>query len=471
MTIHRKIPQKTDSQILPVTANISCQQDPPLWDHQRDGLASIPEQGGIYLNWDMGTGKSRVIVEAVNNRNPATTLIVCPKSVISVWVREFEKYGNGVAAIFPLVRGTAKQKLDDLHQHNLEDPKRPLVVVVNYETIWLKPIASAFRKQHWDLIVADEIHRIKAAWGKASVYMSRLYGKCKVGLSGTPMPHSPLDLWGQLRFVDPSILGPSFTRFRASVAIMGGFRRNGKPVQIIGFKNLDRLTRYFDSISNRVNKQSVLDLPPVIHERRDIELPGSARIVYKNMEDHLRVLLQNKEITATNGLVKVLRLAQISSGFLGTEELHDAKIRETCRLLEDIGMKPSVIWCRFRSDIARLRTAITDRPVHELSGNMNEQQTWNERPENSGAVLLTQYQAGGVGVDLSNASHAIYFSPTFSLGDYWQSIGRLDRPGQKNKVTCIHLTASDTIDETIYDALEKKAAIIYCVLEGLTNGN
>ena len=100
----------------------------------------------------------------------------------------------------------------------------PVVVVINYDSAWRTPFAEWALKQKWDLVVADEIHRCKAPGGKASRFLARL-GKAarfRLGLSGTPMPHSPLDVYGYFRFIDATIFGWSYNRFRQHFAVMGG---------------------------------------------------------------------------------------------------------------------------------------------------------------------------------------------------------------------------------------------------------
>src|SRR5207302_255726 len=84
-----------------------------------------------------------------------------------------------------------------------------LAFVLNYDSAWRSPFAEWALKQKWDLVVADEIHRCKAPGGKASRFLARL-GKAarfRLGLSGTPMPHSPLDVYAYYRFLDPRIFG------------------------------------------------------------------------------------------------------------------------------------------------------------------------------------------------------------------------------------------------------------------------
>ena len=80
-------------------------------------------------------------------------------------------------------------------------------------------------------------------------------------------------------------------------------------------------------------------------------------------------------------------------------------------------------------------------------------------------VLAVQIQAGGLGLDLTLARYAIYYSLGFSLGDYSQSMARLHRPGQTHPVEYIHIVASGTVDETVMDALARREAVIETILK------
>ena len=91
-------------------------------------------------------------------------------------------------------------------------------------------------------------------------------------------------------------------------------------------------------------------------------------------------------------------------------------------------------------------------------------------PENI-EVMAVQIQAGGVGIDLTRASIAVYYSFGFSLGDHLQSLARLHRPGQRHPVTFYHLIAQGTVDEKVFRALQERREVISNILQGGSNGN
>ena len=469
-------------------------EPPPLvktkpWAHQISGYHMIRAQAATMLNDDMGVGKTKTVIDAIVNLECQRTLIVCPKSVLAVWPAEFEKHAARPVRVVVLDTGTvAKRTIQaDLAIKLAFARREPLALVVNYEAAWRLPLARLLIDRHWDMIVADEIHRIKSATGKASKYMHRL-GRCaerrvgcaerRVGLTGTLMPHSPLDVFGAYRFLDPRIFGTSWTLFRARYSLMGGFvppgRRSG--VQVLGFQNLDELHRKVFSIGRRIEKRDVLDLPPVLHETRYVELGAKAARVYRDLEKDFIAQVEAGIVTASNALTKLLRLQQVTSGYvrLDTEEtngkivdvaIDNSKANAFGEILEDLPRDESVVvFCLFHHDLDVIGEVARDigRISYELSGRMNELCEWQQAGE--GSVLAVQIKAGGVGIDLTRAAYCVYYATGFSNGDYEQSLARLDRPGQTRSVTYIHLIARGTIDERVREALALRRNIVQHVL-------
>ena len=279
------------------------------------------------------------------------------------------------------------------------------------------------------------------------------------------MPHSPLDIYAQMRFVDPSFFGSSYAIFRSRYAVMGGFQQH----QVVSFRNLDEMEEILAQVCHRVTKREVLDLPSVVHETRRIDLGGGARI-YDQMERDFVADVESGKITASNALTKLLRLQQITSGFAAMDtgelrQVNTAKFDALAGYLSDLPLtEPVVVFARFRRDLDMIRKAATDqgREVRELSGRANELKSWQS--DNSGTVLAVQIQSGGVGIDLTRARYCVYYSLGFSLGDYEQSLARLHRSGQKEHVSYVHLVVKNTIDERVYGALRNKAHVVDAVL-------
>jgi len=441
------------------------------WTHQRQAYAFSSRLDGSMLAMAMGTGKSRVAVGLAAGEQ--RVLILCPLSVVPVWPREFAKHApTDDRVVVALDRGSVADKAGRLEFGEQLARQRgvPLVVVVNYDSARNDPLAKILTARRWDLVVLDESHKIKAPGGVTSLFVARLrtVAKRRVCLTGTPMPHSPLDVYAQYRFLDPGIYGTSFVRFRNRYAVMGGFRNH----QIVGWRDLDDLNQKFYGRAYRADK-SVVSLPDAVHVERYGDLEPNAARSYGRLADDLYTQVENGTVTAANALVKLLRLAQITGGWLPDDEGNYHRVSTTKeRMLEDavedFGDEPSVVVCRFQRDLDAVHAvaAKLGRTSSELSGRRNDLLAWQNGETD---VLALQIQAGGVGIDLTRARYMVMFSIGYSLGDYDQVLARVHRPGQDRPVTYVHLIVRDSIDETIREALETRADLVEAALKRRAN--
>lgn len=448
------------------------------WKHQRCGyhfaMSIISKGGGVMLAMDMGTGKSKVAIDIMSNLKSdphsdrgKSVLIFCPVSVIDAWPKQFSIHAPEEWRCLPLTSKHSTERRACMVAGEFEHwSHKNIAVIVNYEAAWRPALAKELMSRRWNLIVADESHRIKSPSGKASMFMGKLAACAdkRIALTGTPLPHSPLDAFGQYRFLDTGIFGSSFTRFRSQYAIMGGFQN----YQVVGFRNEPEFNKKFYSIAYRVGAE-VLDLPEAMHVTRECELEPAAQKLYKQLESSLVAEIEGGEITVANALTKLLRLQQVAGGYVKDD---DGNIREVSaakkKLLQDIledlsDDEPVVVFARFKSDLDQIHEAsrTLGRTSLELSGRVNELSRWQD---GEAPILAVQIQAGGAGIDLTRARYCLYFSKGFSLGDYQQSLKRTHRPGQTRNVVYVHLITSRTVDVRVEKALEDRREIVDFVL-------
>jgi SNF2 family DNA or RNA helicase len=443
-----------------------------LWPHQAEAVEWLDGRAVGYLHVDMGGGKTRVVIEHIARRGFKKVLVVCPKSVGRVWVEELKKWWPAPRPVEPvdLTDGPVAARSKALESVGRDNLTR--VVITNYDSFWREPLRKAILQAGFELVVYDEAHRLKSPGGRASLFAAYLRKVIpnRLALSGTPMPHSPLDIYAQFRALDPSIFGTSFVLFRSRYAVMvGGF--GSVPQMVVGFKNLNELANKMGQITfhvgpERITRPQVLDVP------RYCVLEPKARRAYSDMENELIAEVEAGTITAANALVKLLRLQQITSGVARTDDGRDVRVSSAkenllADILEDIPeAEPVVVFCRFIADLEAVHTVGNrlGRRVCELSGRRDELATW----QSGGApILAVQYRAGSLGISLTRARYGIFYSLSWSLGEYQQARARLVRPGQTRPVTFFHLVAVDTIDEVMLRALEGKAEVIQAVVDYL----
>lgn len=455
------------------------------WQNQEEAVQFALSHPASMMDMDMGTGKTRVAIDTMFSREDVRTiLIVCPKAVIPVWRLNLEKFHNyDRYACWDQQNGTVKKKAQDLEkwveQYKGFSSMAKLFVVVNYDIVWRNEMGEYIHKRAgFDAIILDESHRAKAAGSKVSKYLGLVgkHTKYKMCLSGTPMANSPLDVYGQYRFLDNKIFGTNYNLFEQTYAIKGGPDLRF----IVGFKNQKDLQEKFASIAYTCKMQDVADrlkLPPVLPPIcREVDLPSSSMKTLHDLSREFIAECGSGNVIVNNVLTKLLRMQQITSGFCQivdmpgddsrTEDLNTAKQEELSDILSDISPLASVVvFCVFRHDIGvAMQTAReAKREAFEISGETNELEEWQKK---QGAVLVVQIQAGAEGIDMTKANYAIYYSLPHSLALYNQSKARLYRPGQTNSVSFIHLIAKDTVDEAMYRTLQQKKSIIDAVKSG-----
>lgn len=450
-----------------------------MWRHQCQAYHFARDKDASMLAMWMGTGKTKTTVDLVQNWGCGSILILCPKSVLGVWRREFSHWWVGDLSVLVLDKGTTAAKAKKLKAHLATAPM-PVAVVVNYESARASALEKELLGRSWDVVILDESHRAKSHNSKISKLCWRLGQRARrrLCLTGTPMPNCPLDVFGQYRFLDSRIFGTSYHRFRMRYAILQQLPGISVPV-VKGFQNQDDLKERFGTIAFSVD-QSVLDLPEITHQQIECELSKQARTAYRYLEADLIAEIEGGHVTAANALVRLLRLQQCTSGWVPLDEQEDLVECDTSKrqALDDIvadlpADESVVVFGRFTSDLRNAERVAADhkREYREISGARKDLDDHGQMVEPRGQVLGVQIQSGGVGIDLTQARYAVFHSIGYSLGDFEQAIARLHRPGQRRHVHCYHLVANETIDAAIYKAIEAKRDIVESVMEVLKNVN
>jgi len=417
------------------------------WHHQQAAASWAEGRDASMFAMDMGTGKSLTALLSLKC-GPLTPVL--------------------------LVDGSTKVRASRLRSE-ITRSKTGLAVIVNYDSVWRGELSKVIESVTWDAILLDESHRIKSPGGRASRWLAglaRRHPKAKrLCLTGTPMPHSPLDLYGQFRFLSPDVFGTSFARFRARYASCD----TRFPGKVLKWLRQEEMTEKLDSHSWRVTAEEVLDLPEAIHEVISVSLGNKTNRFYAALEHEMTAAIEAGTVTVSNALTKLLRLQQATGGYARTEESGNVLIDGTptkAAMLEDLledlpATEPFVVFCRFRSDlneIAALSRRL-GRQYAELSGERRDLESWQD---GNATILGVQIQSGGAGIDLTRAAYCCYYSLGFSLGEYEQSLARLRRPGQTRCVRYYHMVAKGTVDEQVYEALSERRSVVDAVLQKLS---
>lgn len=447
-----------------------------MWQHQQDAFKFVLPKRGAFLLLPMGTGKTRVALALIFAREHKRVLVIAPHSVVEndVWTQELQLCHPNAAWVTSLKHDSVKARTDEMKRalqvagaHN-----KPLIVVTNYEGTWRSPFAESAVEAGFDCLILDESHRIKAAAGVASRYLGRLAARIpyRLGLTGTLMPHSFLDVYAQFRAVDPYVFGRSYNTFKHRYGVWGGYGG----YELKGVTNKEELQDRIYGISFRVG-EDVLDLPPFQVITLRCTMGEQADRIYNSLESDFIANVKNGTVTAANALTRLLRLQQCTSGYVRTDdgleaELDDAKFQLMLDTVEGTAPEePWVIFCRFRHDLKKVHEMAhaLGRGSLELSGSRDELARWKAE---EAPILAVQIQAGKEGNSYVRTRYCGYFSLGFSLGDYLQSQKRVHRPGQTRPVTYYHWLARDTVDETVIHALAHRLNVVESILQRIKDG-
>ena len=453
-----------------------------LYAHQRQAIACAQKlclRAGIFA--EMGTGKTRISLEACDHLK--RILVVAPLSAVGVWRNEIKKWGNG-ARMLNCTKGSVKKRAA-LLRHMMElHPRNRVFVVVGYESFWREPLRKALLSWEPELVIYDEAHRLARRRTKQSRFAHYLAANeraytvpHRLGLTGTPAANGLQDYFSIFKALDPTVFGSSWPTFEARYIVKGGYLG----YEIVGYRNEDELSAYIKKHAYRITKAEALDLPPQVDIKVPIRLSHKAEEIYKRMRKDAVAEVEGAQGRGTAlgriVLTNILRLQQVTSGFVKTEDsgiidFDDTKAKALSDLLSDVLVqtKKVVVFCRFRHDVDKAqevaagygRTIILDGRVPKEK---RERGIRLFSTHKGPAILIGQVAVSSLAIDLTPASVGIFFSPDYSLTNFLQSRDRLHRIGQRQKVTYYHLVAENTIDEKVYQVLEKKEELMRGILD------
>jgi SNF2 family DNA or RNA helicase len=436
---------------------------------------------------EMGTGKTKVAIDWAGigfyNFGLRKVLVVAPLSVLGVWPRQIRQHAGYPARIIRL-DGSSDHRVQVLQRIMRAEPlgsdEYVRYVIINYEGIWrenrtgvsIEKLLIAWRP---DLVVFDESHRLKSPTSRQSKSAHRIAKQIRMRLilSGTPITKAPLDIFGQFRAMNEDIFGTNWFHFKFMYGVWGGY---GK-YQLKGYRNLKGLASKIRANSFRIKKEQCLDLPPKLFETVPVTLPDSIMKLYRQMAEEMIIEIEETHATAAIVLVKLLRLSQITNGFVKDVDgniriLDNSKLNTCLDLVDDLLEEDHkvVIFARFRSDIERIAAELDKRKVHyailsgSVPGNKRDSLVQRFHRDPNLKVFIAQIQAGSLGIDLTPADTAIFYSLDYNAANYWQAQDRLHRHGQDRKVTYYHLIAPRTIDQVVLSVLKAKGNLAEAVI-------
>lgn len=461
--------------------------------HQLECLQKLYGKEGAAIFMDPGLGKSKTVIDlncALRMEGKIDSwLVICKLSLV-------ENFAEQIAMHAPIpvdvhIPSTDKRKEFERWALRPHDFK---CLIVGTESLsngrMIEIVESYLLGRSKPSVTLDESSMIAGHKATRSERIVGLRTKSayRQALTGTPIAEGPLNLFMQFEFIDPDIIGiGDFYAFRNRYAVMGGFvpkdgPMKGKPVQIVGYQNLDELTRTVAPYTYEANK-SILKLPPKSYQVRHVDLTPEQRALYRQIKIEKKYYMGNKEVVTQNVLELILRLQQVCGGFIGetySEEQIDGRFKRKSRIeqivpddknpklieLLDVANETrgqGIVWTAFRAELAGAERVLAARDgadqIRTLHGDTpKEERQAITRDFEAGKFkwLLSNPQTGGMGFTWNAAEVMVYISNTNKLIDRIQSEDRAHRIGQDKTLRVIDIVARSTVDEAIKKANDQK---------------
>lgn len=467
------------------------------YQHQLDAVDFFQNKKDGCLFFEMGTGKTGTAI--LNYRNWCRKegrllrcLIVAPSVVLHNWKDEFKLFSLiDQDKIYPLTRGTGKSKADTIYEHIIPVVDG-MIVNVNYEALLSEDLFRAIETWNPEVIIFDEVHYVKNATAKRSKLCIRLGEKAlyRLGLTGTPILRNSLDMYGIFRTVDSGkTFGTNLYVFQNKYLIDRNARNpNIKfPNWVDNPVNYKELNEKIYAKSLRKLMIDCIDLPPLVKIIKNPEWGKDQKKAYDDMKKEFLTFVESKKsdgtplsVTANLAITKAMRLLQIASGFVMTDDrvIHEFKdvprLDMVKELLEELTPDNKVIiWCSYVHNYKMLSKVCESLKIkytkitgEETTAQKREAELdFRNNPDVK--VVIANRASAGVGINLIEAKYSIVYSRNFSLGEEEQSNARNYRGGSQmhDRVVKIDLAIKDSLDEQVLLALINKRQIATDILD------
>jgi hypothetical protein len=459
------------------------------YDHQRKALLETATRKYAALFAEPGTGKTKIILDNaafLYRRGDIQALLVFAPSGVHVnWIREelpLHMSEEVPTEIFIWYSRKSRQKGYQRDFRNfmagIHNPKALRVLAMNIEAIITDAGSKAARNMldsFSTMLVIDESTDIKTPGAKRTrraKALGRLASHRRI-LSGLPDPEGPVDLYAQLSFLSPHIVGTNVAKFKARYCefeqtYVGG----GKTIQTVsGYRNLEELTRIVQGVSFRVRKEDCLDLPPKVYTKRFFEMSVEQERMYRELDEQLTTEFPDgQEVTARIAIVRMLRQQQIAAGYVPPDDWNVDSQEPVRRIpgpnprldaMKDIVEKypgQMIVWVRYRMDSTLLLELLGKDAVRYDGEVKDKQREENMDRFKKGEVrfIVASPKAMARGFTLHMAQTCVFYSHYWGLEARIQAEDRAHRAGLKHTVTYVDVLAEDSVDEKIVKALRNK---------------
>ena len=424
--------------------------------HQKTTASYLALRDRVFCFNEAGTGKTSSVIWAADylmtQKQIKRVLVICPLSIMySAWQADIFK--TAMHRTVAVAYGDANKRKKIINGEYE-------FVIINFDGVGI--VREEISKAGFDLIVIDEANAYKTVTTNRWKTLAKLITpSTKLWmLTGTPASQSPMDAFGLAKLINPSGVPKYVTAWRDRVM-----------KQITRFKWVPKQTAQADVFAAlqpaiRFEKAQCLDLPEVVYQTREIPLTSQVRKYYAELKNELLIEAAGENISAVNAAAKLSKLLQISGGavYTDTKEVVEFDVSPRLNALMEVleeTIHKVIVFVPYTHTIELVSKYLSSQGV--INEVINGAVSARERSEIINRfqtqvdprVLVIQPQAASHGVTLTAADTVVFWSPVMSVETYLQCIARIDRVGQKNSMTVVHLQGSEA-ERKVYQMLQGK---------------
>lgn len=424
--------------------------------HQKDTASFLSLRQRAFCFNEAGTGKTSAAIWAadylMNMELINRVLVICPLSIMySAWQADIFK--------------TAMHRSCGIAHGSAEKRKKVIAekydfTIINYDGVHV--VFDELMATKFDLIIIDEANAYKTVSTKRWKALAKLITPTTWlwMMTGTPASQSPLDAFGLAKLVSPQRVPKFTTAWRDKVMY-----------PISRFKWLPKYN-YKEEVfyalqpAVRYTKRECLDLPDIVYQTREVPLTTQVSKYYKELKQQLLIEAAGQQISAVNAATSLQKLLQISGGAVYTDK----------HLVIEFDISPRLNALREVLDETTNKVVVFVPYLHTIdvvTKFLDKEDISNEviqgsvsatgrasiidrfQKQDNPRVLVIQPQSASHGITLTAADTIVFWSPVMSVETYLQCIGRIERVGQKNAMTIVHLQGSD-VERKMYNMLQGK---------------
>jgi SNF2 family DNA or RNA helicase len=421
--------------------------------HQKVTSAFLAERPKAFCFNEQGTGKTASVIWAADYLMSINAvrrvLVVCPLSIMkSAWQNDLFKFALHRSC--DVAYGDRKKRAKIISGE-------AEFVIINFDGLAIvkeEVIAGGF-----DLIVIDEASAYKnpttTRWKVLRDINKKVKGLWM--LTGTPAAQSPVDAYGLAKLVNPNGVAPFYGQFREQVMFKQGmYKWVPKP-------NAKDIVHQVLQPAIRFEKDQCLDLPEVTYVEREAPLTPQQLKYYKILKEQMIISAAGEEVSSANAATSINKLLQLSGGavYTDTKEVVEFDVSNRLQVILEVVEESShkvLIFVPFTHTIELLKDYLTRNgvPCEVINGavtvNRRSDIVTDFQTTDKIKVLIIQPQAASHGLTLTAANTVIWYAPVMSVETYLQANARINRPGQKNAMTIVHIKGSE-VESKLYHML------------------